>query len=160
MWRCFSSAGREDGVWRWAATAVTPSKSTPHPSFEMGIHGFHLPAIFPSFLFCIVFHFRTLAESYILSLQGKIPLDTTKWPFQPFQFRSYYLLWGRVLSISPNSKTSQAEQEMPKQKKKGFFVCLPATGIQVPEETVLSPLCCICQLSLLAYFLTWFVVSD
>ena len=40
-----------------------------HP-LKRGMHGFNLSSIFPSYLFCIVFHFKMLVE-YVILTTGK-----------------------------------------------------------------------------------------
>lgn len=130
----FPLRGRGDGVCTWPATAVTSLKSAPHPRFEKGMHGVNLPSFFPSYLFCIVFHFKMLVESYILLLQGKIPHDMTKWPFQSFQFRIYWLIAFGKCSISPNGKTSPAEWEISKQEKSRMFGTPPCHLVSRPQR--------------------------
>lgn len=110
-------------------------RNRPHThALKRGMHGFNLSSIFPSYLFCIVFHFKMLVESYIFLLQGKIPHDMTKWPFQSFQFRTYWLTAFGKCSISPNRKTSSAEWEIPKQEKNRMFGMPPCHSVSGPQR--------------------------
>lgn len=162
MWRCFSSAGKRGWSVEVASHSCYIFEICPIPMlWKWGCMASIFPLFYPHTHFVLFFHFKTLVESYILLIQGKIPPDTTKWPFQSFQFRSYLLsAFGKCSVYLSQQKDFPSWMGNSKTREKGYSLCLPAARIQAHKETLVSPLCFICQLSLMIYFLKWVVISD